>query len=103
MSEVERFKTKIKWLQDCIMLEYREKSQLKEENQKLKRRIDVFERAKRIWDRRSSGEYSDLNDASQEAAHYCWLDEQNEKLEDAMQVAVDCLDDISDSSTNSTK
>lgn len=67
-------------------------NELKQENQKLQRRIDVFERAKRIWDRRSSGEYSDLNDASQEAAHYCWLDDQNKKLEDAVQVAVDCLE-----------
>lgn len=67
---------------------------LLEENQKLQRRIDVFERAKRIWDRRSSGEYSDLNDASQEAAHYCWLDEQNEKLSEALKISSEALKEI---------
>lgn len=53
--------------------------QLQSENQALQKRIDVLERAKRIWERRN-GDSSDLMDASQEAQHYNWLDEQNEKL-----------------------
>lgn len=57
---------------------------LKEENQRLQKRVDVFERAKLIWERRS-GDRADLMDASQEAQHYNWLDEQNEKLKEENQ------------------
>ncbi len=54
--------------------------QLQKENAILQKRVDVFERAKLIWERRNGGA-SELNDASQEANHYNWLDEQNEKLQ----------------------
>lgn len=54
---------------------------LKEENAQLQKRVYVFERARRIWERRN-GDISDLMDASQEAQHYNWLDEQNQKLEE---------------------
>lgn len=54
--------------------------ELQKENAILQKRVDVFERAKLIWERRNGGA-SELNDASQEASHYNWLDEQNYKLQ----------------------
>ena len=54
------------------------------------------DRAVLIAERKVYGDSSDRMDASQEAAHYNWLDDQNKKLEQQVAMLKDAIEDFFD-------
>lgn len=60
--------------------------ELKAENDRLTKELETVNRANIIAERRLYGDSSDMMDASQEAAHYNWLEEQNENLTEELEL-----------------
>ena len=82
---------KVENWQNYKVIEIDALNELKAENERLTKELATIDQANIIAERRLHGDSSDKMDASQEAAHYNWLDEQNEKLKKEVQRLKDKL------------